>query len=731
MTVAVATSRYASLRENPFARALLAAVMLAATGALLMGSLVFDPGSRILGGFNDAALGIRSYDLIDQAGETPFTYDRDELNGAPEGVPAVRATQYAAPIQPAVVWLLKGPLGIVGALNAFLLSGLMLTGVAMFALLDRFRFGFLPSLLGAYFITFNPWMYERVFSGHVAFAHGWVLIVLLYTLVRLRRDRSLPNGALAGLAYGFCFLMASYTGLLATALVAAFVVVDVVAAHSWADRLWTATLVLVISSILLLFLLPGLTALLLDRDLVSGALTRTDQQIERFSASPVNYLLPSPRHPLAGDLADRARPDDPFNEKVVFLGYSTLVLAALAVFHLISRRRRPGVPVEQRQLLWLAAAAGGVGLILSFGRMVSFGPVDIPMPGRLLTELTTFYRVYARLGFVVAIAAAILAAWMLTRLSRRRHGTVIVLALMALIVFETLPSRETALALDAPPAHDAWLAQQPRGIVAHYPMMTDRLPAEKLVARELYYQRFTRQPNFEMYTTQRLRTREDAIRLLARYVDRPGAPRILAAEGVKYVVIHDDVFREQGERSPRLGSQYKFLRGFDGVRIYELRATPADLEQVLADRADEVAVLWDLRRVSLQMNGGFYGGERYLDYSGKWRWMNQDGGLVFNNSDSGPVRVRVNGLAFANGELRHVELHDERGRTVAKALVDTFLAPLELGPFQVPSGTSRFSLVATPGPTPLGGTDVRATTIYVSPLRATQFADYSTSLRAR
>ncbi len=44
----------------------------------------------------------------------------------------------------------------------------------MFVLLDRCRFGFLPSLFGALLVTFNPWMYERAISGHVAFAHGWV-----------------------------------------------------------------------------------------------------------------------------------------------------------------------------------------------------------------------------------------------------------------------------------------------------------------------------------------------------------------------------------------------------------------------------------------------------------------------------------------------------------------------------------------------------------------------------
>lgn len=725
---ALVTRRYGFRQTSPVTRALLAAVALTVTGSLLMGSLVFDPGSRVLGGFNDAALGVRSYDVIDQAGETPFTYERDVLNGAPEGVPAVPATQYAAPVQPAVIWLLKGQLGHIGAMNAFLLSGLLLTGVAMFLLLDRLRFGFLPSLVGAYLVTFNPWMYERVLSGHAAFMHGWVLILLVAALYRLRRIRTLPNAALAGVAYGLCFLFASYTGLLATAVVVAFAIIDVVSGRDWVDRLWTGTLLLVITSVLGIFLLPGLVALVIEREAVTGTLTRSAEQIERLSAQPINYVLPSPRHPLIGDLADRLRPEDIFNEKVVFFGYSTLVLALGAVMHLCTRGRRMRIPSDQRRLLVLAAAAGGIGLVLSFGRKLDFGRVDIPMPGYLISEVTTFYRVYARLGFVVVIAAAILAAWLLAHLSRRRHGVIIVAALSALIVFETLPGRASALRIDTPPTHDAWLARQEPGIVAHYPMMTDRVPAEQLAARELYYQRFTGLPHFEIYSIQRRGTREDAIRLLARYVTDPKSPGVLAAEGVRYVVIHEDVYRAQGEPVPKLGRQFDLLREFDGVRIYELRARPADLDRLLEQNAAVIGSLFGIETPNLRLGAGFHGGERYLDYSGDWRWMAQSGKLIVENPNGKPTRVRIEGLSFSNKIERRVDLVDEDQRVLATTTVPASMVALRLGPLVLPPGTSRLSLLTTPGPAPLGDGQ-RTGSIYLSPLSFRPLADYSTSLR--
>ena len=709
-------------------RTLAAAAVLAAVGSLLFGSILAHPNSRVLADFSDAAMTMRLYDVIDQAGSNPFTYSHDRANGAPEGYPILAAVQIAAPIQSGFVWLTKDALGITGAVNTFLLVGLLLTGVAMFLLLDRCRFGFLPSLFGALLVTFNPWMYERAISGHVAFAHGWVLILLLYTLLRLRERRTVRRALVAGAAYGLCFLMASYSGLLATALVAGFVLVDLVFAGSRVERVWTATLLVAILGVMVLFLVPGAVAYVSEQERVSQSLSRSSAQLDQGRASPLHYVLPSPRHPLVGSLSDRARPFDYFNEKTVFFGYTTLLLAILAAVWLIRERRTESSRSRRHTLAWLALATAPIALVLSFGTKVTIGGLDIPMPGYLIGEVTAFYRIYARLGFVVAIALAILAAFALNRLGRRRWGNLAVAGVIALTAFELLPTRAAAVPIAEAPAHDRWLATQPKGIVAHYPMMTDRLVAEKLAARELYYQRFTGLPLFEIYGPERRGTREDAIRLLARYLTNPDALGILAAEGVRYVVIHDDIYRAQGAVPPAAGPQLRPLRQFGPVRIYELEERPVDLDVALENGAEEIALLWGLEPLALRKGDGFHEGERYGTYQGTWSWMNQGGTLVVEN-ESEAATIQIDGLAFANGEPRRIELRDARGETLATAIVPAFLDSFTLGPFRVPSGTTRLSLASTPGPTPIGDGDTRGATIFVSPLRAVQVPDYSSTLR--
>ncbi len=467
-------SRAVAYGARPALRAFAAAIIIATVGAIVFSALIAHPNSRVLSEFSDAALAMRMYDVIDQAGSTPFTFTHDDLNGAPEGFPALPAVQVAAPIQPSFVWLTKDALGTIGAVNIFLLSGLLLTGIAMFLLLDRCRFGFLPSVFGALLVTFNPWMYERAISGHVAFAHGWVLILLLYALLRLREQRTVRRALLAGGAYGLCFLMASYSGLLATSLVAGFAVVDLAFAGSRSERLWTSTLLVAIFGVMAISLLPGAIAFVLDQDRVTRSLARSSLELKFGGASPLHYVLPSPRHPLVGDLSERLRPWDFFNEKTVFFGYATILLAIGAVVALFRERRSRVSWTRRTELSWLALAFTPIALILSFGPSVAVAGTDIPMPGYLIGEVTTFYRVYARLGFVVAIGLAILAAFTLNRLGAKRWGGAAVAAAIALTAFELLPGRVGAMPIDRAPAYDVWLARQPKGIAAHYPMMTNR-----------------------------------------------------------------------------------------------------------------------------------------------------------------------------------------------------------------------------------------------------------------
>ena len=584
-------------------------------------------------------------------------------------------------------------------------------------------------------MAFNPWMMERAISGHVAFMHGWTLILLLAALTKLRTTHTLRWAALAGLAYGSCFLVAAYMGLLATALVVSFAVVDLVSQRNSLERLWTCTLLVVIGGVTLLALVPGLVALASGQGAVRSGLAHSTQELQTYGAVPADYLLPVPRHPVLGTVA-RLRSLDVFSvfhERDVFVGYVVLALAAVTGVRLVRRNATlPGGVA--RSLVVISAVAVPIAFVASMQRRLTVLGIGIPMPSYLIGEVTTFYRVYARLGYVVEIGLAVLAAAALYQLlNRGRRELVLAIVLVAVAVFEFLPGTLSTAAIGKPPAYDAWLARQPAGIAAHYPMMTDTRQAEVLAASELYYQRFTSQPLYEIYGIDRRGTREDAIRSLSHYFDTPIALGVLAAENVRYVVIHADVYRSQGQDPPSLGAGVRLLRTFGPVRVYRLTAKPIDLQRYLQTHLAKIADLFGLVRPSVTFADGFYEPEVYARYKTPFQWMKQSGEIVVKNDQDLAVRTWLEGYGFSNGDFgkgveRRLDLIDESGRAVATATLPPYLVRVRLGPIELPPGTSRFTLKTSFRPTPLGPGDPRVGSVFLSDLRATREPDLTRSL---
>ena len=206
--------------------------------------------------------------------------------------------------------------------------------------------------------------------------------------------------------------------------------------------------------------------------------------------------------------------------------------------------------------------------------------MDIPMPSYLIGEITTFWRVFARFGLLVTFALAALAAFALTVLIRRyRHGLAVAVAACALVVVEYFSGFAPTYSFANPDPWVGWLKQQPRGIVAHYPLPTDKAPALDLVAQTYYLQRLHEHPMFSIFGSGSGGTREEAIRLVSRYIDDPVTPGVLKAEGVNYILVHDDVYRQEGKEPPPVPPSFEHVATFGNVRALRLAdgVQPADL----------------------------------------------------------------------------------------------------------------------------------------------------------
>jgi hypothetical protein len=261
-------------------------------------------------------------------------------------------------------------------------------------------------------------------------------------------------------------------------------------------------------------------------------------------------------------------------------------------------------------------------------------------------------------------------------------------------------------------------------------MPTDREPAGRLLAETFYNQIHDGQPIFAGFGSGYGGTRESAIRLLARYITDNLTPGILAAERVRYVALHDDVYRAQGEDPPHLPSnKFRYLGRAGAVRFFALTAEPVPLDEVLEQNAAAIAATEGLTPPQPVYVSGFHAAERRPDGSTR-HWLINDG-IVRLGGDPAEINRRYVMTADLYSPRRPRKLAVVVGDSVvATTDVPSKETTLQIGPFRVPAGVSEIRLHAEPGPARLTADDARLGSIYLN-LRFSPLADFSVSVRPR
>lgn len=685
-----------------------------ATGLWLLPVLA-DLDGRILGErANDTTSTARDYWVAEQSGRTPFTLREDRFIGAPEGRPSVSAIQIANAVQPAFVWALKSAIGTLPALNVFLLLGFLLTAFMTFVLLSQLGLGFLPSIFGGYVFGFSPWLFEQGFAGHVNLTHAWVLPLIVLALLRLRRRRTIANASLVGLALALAFYMQSYLGLLGSVAAVIFIAVDFGSRPTWSERLWSLTLFDVSCVFTFLALLPAVATALVQRDDVAGAFST--QSSDFFGAKPSAYVVPSARQPFAEQfLASDSWPPPYIGDAVVFFGYSTITLAIVGLILAIRRHPTLAMRPDRPFAVLFAAILLPLAFVISLPPQLSVGGLEFPTPSVLIGEITSAWRIYSRFGVLVGLALAILAAYALHALILRYgpRGQWLVAGFIAVAAFELAPGPPVPTwAANPVPAYVKWLANHPGGIIAQYPLR-EYGTAESVAHTKaaLYYQTKHGHPIFATDEAFAF-TREESIRLLAGSLHEARASLLLALEGVKYVLVHDKVYRALDQEPPTPSRRdYRLIAEVDDVRIFTLRNRPRTrtVDDIL-DAPASVARLATLRGLSIQLGReGFY----TVEPSG-WRWLNQGGVIEFTNASTAEL-FRVEFQAFTNRQPRTLELRSPDGTVLDSVQVLTSTTDVSFGPLTLPRGRFELVLHAIPGPEGFEVPDGRIVSVYVSP----------------
>jgi hypothetical protein len=253
--------------------------------------------------------------------------------------------------------------------------------------------------------------------------------------------------------------------------------------------------------------------------------TRSPEQILEFGARPSSYLVATDTNLLYGtESAPRGRP-----ERRLFPGLLALLLAVTGLL-----LRRPTDEAIAYLIAGVAAFEMSLGL-----RGYSFRFLYDHVP------LFTSLRAPARLGIFVVFCLAVLAAYGHAALdeavAKRRSAWIAVsIAGVLLLEYWVAPLRLIPFPNSPPPLY-AWLATQPRGVVAEFPMpLPDTLPGHE--PRYAYMSTFHWMPLLNGYSGYYPPSYLTMLTGLRHFPDG-AAIALLRQRGARYVIVHTSLYR--------------------------------------------------------------------------------------------------------------------------------------------------------------------------------------------
>ena len=378
--------------------------------------------------------------------------------------------------------------GEVFAYNMAMIFTFVLSGLGMYLWVRQLSGRWDAALLAGTVYAFIPYHFAHFRIGHLNLSGmQWFPFYFmgLWDLLK-RQDWSWKPVLLGGIALGLIANTSQYyfymTALVSVFLVVIYLLKERERLKDWA--FWKRLLAMGLVALpLVVFAVFPYVSLLNE-----GGLTDRNMGIVRkYSASPLDFLLPSTDHFLWGEWVWRNFNRDLWIEATLYVGAVSGVLAVLAWL----KRKE----LKQEGLLRLMLWGTLFSIILAMGTDLHWNenPVELALPAGLAARLGReslplvlpgyflflYFPMYAKLRALmrfgvfalvfVSTAAGLGSAWLLEKLPEKRRLAVWVL-LLVLVFVDLYPGAYQDFSQVEPRPADAWLAAQPGdGAWAQFP----------------------------------------------------------------------------------------------------------------------------------------------------------------------------------------------------------------------------------------------------------------------
>jgi len=438
--------------------------------------------------------------------------------------------------------------------NIVLLAGIVLSAAGMYVLVSKLTGSATAAVTAGIVFAFVPYRFDHYMHLELQ----WTVWIpwTFWALHKTFETGALRNTVLLGVFVTLQFMSSVYYGLFLVILlpVSALLLLCGSSVGEMPRRLRA------------LAVAAGTAAVLTAPYLVPYATTRhsvgprPEDQIAMFSARPSSYRAATTTNYLYGERsAGIGRP-----ERRLFPGLLPLLLAVVGLLLYSSREG----------IMYLIALA--IAFEISFGLKgytFSFLYAHVPAFDGL--------RAPARAGIFVIFFLAVLAAYGQAALERAaayrtRRVLVVIIPMLLLLEYWVAPLPLIAYPTSAPPLY-AWLAQQPPGIVAEFPMPQPKVFAG-VEARFEYMSTFHWMPLVNGYSGYYPASYINRLDRLRNMPDEAALENVVG-DGVRYVIVHTSLYRVDGGadviaalgRHSRFRELGRFDDGFGRAVVFSAR----------------------------------------------------------------------------------------------------------------------------------------------------------------
>jgi hypothetical protein len=397
-------------------------------------------------------------------------------------------------ITPAMVGLaLPGSLlfGPTWGYNFSMLLSFILSGWGMYLWLKHLTDDPFAGLVAGTIFAFLPYRMAHLIVGHLnLMGTQWFPFYFWGLFDLLKQEKfSWKPALMAGIGAGLIGLTSPYYVYM-TSLISGVFIIGFILFKGY-KRLkhavfWESLLAFGLVAVVLV----GLSMLpYLRLNAENGLTPRSAEYLNRYSASPTDFVIPSIKQFLWGEWIDNKFNPEFFNEATLYIGAVAFVLAVIAW---VKRRQ-----LRHPELMSIAILAAAAGFVLALGIQLHWlGTTTLPkilQPILHHTNMPSFYlpayylyrylpffsrmRVMMRFGLFTLIFTSLMAglgAYVLTKSASSRVKRLVGIGLLVLVFIDFYPGVLTGFRQVQARPVDTWLAAQPNnGAVAQFPFDED------------------------------------------------------------------------------------------------------------------------------------------------------------------------------------------------------------------------------------------------------------------